>query len=113
IDTMDATMGMDTTPDTGLPDELAAALERLGVERRDEVSLRRALEARVPGYNLFRLTPAAARRWKCRYRILLDAGYYDGQTAAEAYARALADVLSRDQPPTPATSAQAGVEGGE
>lgn len=48
-------MGMDTTPDAGLPDELAAALARLGVERRDEVSLRRALEARVPGYDQFRL----------------------------------------------------------
>jgi hypothetical protein len=106
--TMDATM--DTASEAELPDELAAALERFGVERRDEVSLRLALEARVPGYNLFRLTPAAARRWKCRYRILLEAGYYDGQTAAETYARALADVLSRDQPPA---SAQAGIEGGE
>jgi hypothetical protein len=101
---------MDTTPDAGLPDELAAALARLGVERRDEVALRRALEARVQSYNLFRLTPAAVRRWKCRYRILLEAGYYDGQTVAEAYARALADVMSRDQP---GTSVQAGVEGGE
>src|SRR5579859_2289111 len=85
----DGHVTMDTATDIELPDELAAALARLGVERRDEVSLRRALEAHVLGYNLFRLTPAAARRWKCRYRILLDAGYYDGQTAAEAYARAL------------------------
>jgi len=100
---------MDTTPETELPEELAAALAWLGVERRDEVSLRRALEARIQGYNLFRLTPAAARRWKCRYRILLEAGYYDGPTAAEAYARALADVLYRDQPAT--SSAQSGVEG--
>lgn len=104
---------MDTAKDIELPDELAAALARLGVERCDEVSLRQALEAHVLGYNLFRLTPAAVRRWKCRYRILLDAGYYDGQTAAEAYARALADVLGRDQPANPATSAQDDVEGGE
>lgn len=101
---------MGGTTDDGLPDDLAAVLARLGVERRDEVSLRRALEARVFGYNLYRLTPAAARRWKCRYRILLDAGYYDGQSAAEAYARALADVLGRDQPPT---SVRSDVEGGE
>lgn len=101
---------MDTTTEAGLPEELAAALARMGVERRDEVSLRQALEAHVPSYNLFRLTSAAARRWKCRYRILLEAGYYDGQSAAEAYAQALADVLGRDQP---ATSAERGVEGGE
>lgn len=80
-----------TTPpaEPPLAPELAAALVELGITDHDEVSLRRAVEQRVPGYNLFRLTPAAARRWKCRYRLLFDAGYVDGQTTIEVYARGL------------------------
>ena len=73
----------------GLPDELVARLDAAGIVVRDEVALRRAVERLVSGYNLFRLTLAAVKRWKCRYRILLAQGYYDGQTAAEAYARGL------------------------
>lgn len=76
-------------PEPPLAPELAAALNERGVAEHDEVSLRRALELRVPGYNLFRLTPAAAKRWKCRYRLLFDAGYVDGQTVREVYARGL------------------------
>ena len=34
-------------------------------------------------------TPAAVKRWKTRYRLMSGQAYYDGQTAAEAYARAL------------------------
>ncbi len=34
-------------------------------------------------------TPAAVKRWKTRYRLMSGHAYYDGQTAAEAYARAL------------------------
>ncbi|SRR5579884_1156619 len=71
-----------------LPEEVLSALRSHGLPE-DEVGLREALEARVPGWELFCLTPAAAKRWKCRYRLLMGAGYYDGQTAAEAYARAL------------------------
>ncbi len=55
----------------------------------DEVGLRVALDDIVPGWVLYRLTPAAAKRWKCRYRVMIEAGYYDGETVAEAYARAL------------------------
>ena len=55
----------------------------------DEVGLRQALDARVPGWVLYRLTPAAAKRWKCRYRVMIEAGYYDGMTVPEAYARAV------------------------
>ena len=73
----------------GLPDDLRTRLDAAGIADHDEVALRTALERQVPGYNLYRLTPAAAKRWKCRYRILLAAGYYDAQSAAEAYARAL------------------------
>ncbi len=69
--------------DAPFPEELSWALAERGVQAQDEVSLRRELERRVPGYNLFRLTPAATRRWKCRYRLLLEAGYFDGQSAAE------------------------------
>ena len=80
--------------DAPFPEELGRALAERGVGAQDEVSLRRELERRVPGYNLFRLTPAAARRWKCRYRLLLEAGFYDGQSAAEVYGRALLAALT-------------------
>lgn len=87
----------DAPGEPGLPDELVTRLEAAGILVRDEVGLRRALEARVPGYDLFRLTPAAAKRWKCRYRILLTQGYHDGQSAAEAYARALLAALDQQR----------------
>ena len=83
-------------PEPELPKDLRARLDAAGIAEQDEVALRRALERHVPGYNLFRLTPAAAKRWKCRYRILLAAGFYDGQSAAEAYARALLAALSHE-----------------
>ncbi len=79
-----------------LPDDLRARLIAAGIAEHDEVALRRELERHVPGYNLFRLTPAAAKRWKCRYHILLAAGYYDGQTAAETYARALLAAIDNE-----------------
>lgn len=81
--------------DPALPGEVVDALVERGVMQHDEVALRQELEWRVPGYNLFRLTPAAVKRWKCKYRILLDAGYYDGQSAREAYALALLAVIDR------------------
>jgi hypothetical protein len=80
--------------DAPFPEDLSRALAERGMQALDEVSLRRELERRVPGYNLFRLTPAAARRWKCRYRLLLEAGYFDGQSAAEVYGRALLAALT-------------------
>jgi hypothetical protein len=76
-----------------LPEDVAEALSHHGITAHDEVALRRELERHVEGYNLFRLTRAAARRWKCRYRVLCDSGYYDGQSAVEAYARALLAAL--------------------
>lgn len=72
-----------------LPDDVVAALQARGIAARDEVSLRLALEEYLKGYTLYRLTPAAARRWKCKYRIMFEATYFDCQTVAEAYARAL------------------------
>lgn len=79
--------------DAVLADEVIDALVERGITEHDEMALRRELERRVPGYNLFCLTPAAVKRWKCRYRILLDAGYYDGQSVREVYARALLAVI--------------------
>ena len=79
-----------------LSDEVEEALAARGVVARGEVELRLALEECLPGYTLYRLTPAAARRWKCRYRIMFEATYFDCQTVAEAYARAL---LARLPPP--------------
>lgn len=77
-----------------LPEDVAAALAVRGVAARDEVALRESLEAHIPGYTLYRLTPPAARRWKCRYRIMFGATYFDCQTVAEAYARALLATFS-------------------
>ena len=77
-----------------LPDDVAAALAAHGVTAHDEVALRQALDARLPGYTLYRLTPAAARRWKCKYRIMFGATYFDCHTVAEAYARALLATLT-------------------
>ena len=81
----------DVTPPRAdqLPDDVDVALTERGIEVRDEVGLRLALEEYLKGYTLYRLTPAAGRRWKCRYRIMFEASYFDCQTVAEAYARAL------------------------
>jgi hypothetical protein len=80
-------------PDETLPAELVAALDLRGIPARDEVGLRRELERHLSGYTLYRLTPAAARRWKCKYRIMFGATYFDCQTVPEAYARALLAAL--------------------
>lgn len=74
--------------------DVATELDAHGVMARDEVALRLALEARLSGYTLYRLTPAAARRWKCKYRIMFGTTYCDCQTVAEAYARALLATLA-------------------
>jgi hypothetical protein len=86
--------------DVPLPEDLCQSLAERGVQALDETTLRRELERRVPGYNLFRLTPAASRRWKCRYRLLLEAGYFDGHSVAEVYGRALLAALT----PAPAAT---------
>lgn len=84
--------------DQQLPEEVSAALAAHGIEARDEVGLRRELEHHLPGYTLYRLTPAAMRRWKARYRIMFEAAYFDSQTVAEAYARALLAALDAKKP---------------
>lgn len=87
---MSKTYAQDELP---LPPDLREALATNGIADTGEIALRRALEARVPGYSLYRLTPAAQKRWKCRYRIMLDAGFFDGGSPAEVYARALLALL--------------------
>ncbi len=72
-----------------LPADVDAALEARRIAVRDEVALRQLLEQHLPGYTLYRLPPAAARRWKCKYRIMFEATYFDCQSVVEAYARAL------------------------
>ncbi|HEY7342770.1 MAG TPA: hypothetical protein VH591_17985 [Ktedonobacterales bacterium] len=79
----------ETPPSDQVPRDVDGALAAYGIWVRDEVGLRLALEEHLKGYTLYRLTPAAARRWKCQYRIMFEATYFDCQTVAEAYARAL------------------------
>lgn len=83
-------------PGERLPAELADALGRHGIAARDEVDLRRELERLLPGYTLYRLLPAARRRWKCQYRIMFADTYLDCQTVGEAYARALLAALEAE-----------------
>lgn len=83
--------------------DVVDALSMLGIVDTRETALRETLESLVAGYCLYKLTPAAARRWKCKYRVMIEAGYYDGQTAAEAYGRA---VLALKTPAGSGSSAQ-------
>ena len=83
-------------PDAPLPDDLIQRLQARGVSALGEVELRRQLEQRAPSYTLFRLNPIAARKWKARYRIMLAANYFDCQSTAEAYARALLASLGEE-----------------
>lgn len=80
-----------------LPGEVAEQLNANGITAHDEVTLRCVLEQHIPGYSLYRLMPAAIKRWKCRYRVILDTGYYDGQSVREAYARALLQALETSE----------------
>ncbi len=76
-----------------IPQELQSRLAGHGITTFDEVALREALEARVETYTLIKLAPWPARRWKCRYRLLMGDTVYDAQSAAEAYALGLLAVL--------------------
>ena len=76
-----------------IPDELHKALAKYNIKAREEVDLREALEARVDTFTLIKLAPWPARRWKCKYRLLLGEKMHDAQSAAEAYAMALLAIL--------------------
>lgn len=72
-----------------LGEELHTRLLAYGITTSSETALREALEERVETYTLFKLAPWPARRWKCRYRVMLRDQMYDGQSAEDAYALAL------------------------
>ncbi len=72
-----------------LEDAVRQALAAHGIVATDEVNLRVELERRLPAFTLYRLPPAAAKRWKCKYRLMFGDTYVDCQSVAEAYAMAL------------------------
>lgn len=76
-----------------IPDELYKELAKYNIKAGGEVALRETLEAHVETYTLIKLAPWPARRWKCRYRLLMGEKMYDAQSAAEAYALALLATL--------------------
>ncbi len=82
--------------DSELPNEVVSQLVARGISARDETPLRHELERLAPSFTLFRLNAAAARKWRARYRIMLAADYFDCQSVAEAYARALLASLPAD-----------------
>ena len=77
-----------------IQETLQQQLVQHGIMAGDEVALREALEVRVETYTLIKLAPWPARRWKCRYRLMMRDQMYDAQSAAEAYALGLLAVLS-------------------
>ena len=77
-----------------IPETLQQQLAHYGITASGEVALREALEMRVETYTLFKLAPWPARRWKCRYRLMMRDHMYDAQSAAEAYALALLAALN-------------------
>ncbi|HEU0002851.1 MAG TPA: hypothetical protein VFQ36_18215 [Ktedonobacteraceae bacterium] len=81
-----------------IPESLQQQLVQHGITDTGEVALREALEERVETYTLIKLAPWPARRWKCRYRLMMRDQMYDAQSATEAYALALLAALNT--PPT-------------
>jgi hypothetical protein len=79
-----------------IPQELQAQLARYAITDFDEIALRETLEAHAETYTLIKLAPWPARRWKCRYRLMMGDCFYDAQSAPEAYARGLLAVLTRN-----------------
>jgi hypothetical protein len=76
-------------------EELRVQLAQRGYIELGEVALREALEAHCETYTFIKLAPWPARRWKCRYRLMMGDNMYDAQSAAEAYAMGLLGVLER------------------
>ena len=76
-----------------IPAAIQTQLAQHGITATDEVALREALEARTETYTLIKLAPWPARRWKCRYRLLIGDAIFDAQSPAEAYAMGLLSLL--------------------
>jgi hypothetical protein len=77
-----------------IPLSLQNQLIQIGIQDLSEAALREALEKHVETYTLIKLAPWAARRWKCRYRLMMGDAMYDAQSAPEAYALALQAALT-------------------
>ena len=82
-----------------LPEILRTRLLEAGITDFSESALREALEVRVETYTLIKLAPWAARRWKCRYRLMMGEVFYDAQSVTEAYA--LGIQAAQLKPPAP------------
>lgn len=80
-------------PNDGVVAETRERLRAHGITTSGETELRVLLEERAQTYTLYRLAPAAVRKWKAHYRIMFGATYLDCQTAPEAYAQALLALL--------------------
>lgn len=78
-----------------LPEALQAQLTHYGITDFDEVAMRQALEQHVATYTLIKLADWPARRWKCRYRLMMGDAIYDAQSVAEAYALGLLATLTK------------------
>ncbi|MEO8971452.1 MAG: hypothetical protein ABI406_07635 [Ktedonobacteraceae bacterium] len=76
-----------------LPEELRTQLAQHGITDTAEVALREALEQHVETYTLIKLARWPARRWQCRYRLMMGDNFYDAQSVAEAYALGLVSML--------------------
>ena len=83
-----------------LPETLQTQLTHYGITNFSEVSLREALEAQVETYTLIKLAAWPARRWKCRYRLLMGDTMHDAQSVEEAYALGLLAALQRKRSDT-------------
>jgi hypothetical protein len=81
-----------------LPEALQIQLIHHGFSDFSEIALREALEVHVETYTLIKLAAWPARRWKCRYRLLLGDAMHDAQSVAEAYALGLLAALQSKQP---------------
>ncbi len=84
-----------------LPETLQAQLTAYGIHDFDEIALREELEHHTETYTLIKLAPWPARRWKCRYRLLMGDAIYDAQSVAEAYAMGLLAILKGNLPKSP------------
>jgi hypothetical protein len=60
-----------------------------------ESALRETLEQHAETYTLIKLAPWPARRWKCRYRLMMNEGMYDAQSVPHAYALGLLALLQK------------------
>lgn len=84
-----------------IPETLQTQLAAYGINNFGEIALRDALERHTETYTLIKLAPWPARRWKCRYRLLMGEAMYDAQSVAEAYAMGLLATLKSEPPKSP------------